>query len=100
ARGGPPTAEDPDRGVAAVSHVPHLLAAALATVVSDPLAGTLAAGSFRDGTRVAASAPELVAAMTGGNAGPVLDALDAVMDRLDEVRDALESDEPIPQIKA
>ena len=92
----PTTAEDHDRVVAAVSHVPHLLAAALATVVSDPLAGTLAAGSFRDGTRVAASAPELIAAMTGGNAGPVLDALDAVMDRLDEVRDALESDEPDP----
>jgi prephenate dehydrogenase len=96
----PTTAEDHDRVVAAVSHVPHLLAAALATVVSDPLAATLAAGSFRDGTRVAASAPDLVAAMTGGNAGPVLDALDAVMDRLDEVREALESDEPIPQIKA
>jgi len=95
----PTTAEDHDRVVAAVSHVPHLLAAALATAVSDPLAATLAAGSFRDGTRVAARAPDLVAAMTGGNAGPVLDALDAVMDRLDEVRDALESDEPIPQIK-
>jgi prephenate dehydrogenase len=95
----PTTAEDHDRVVAAVSHVPHLLAAALATVVADPLAATLAAGSFRDGTRVAASAPELTAAMAGGNAGPVLDALDAVMDRLDEVRDALESDEPIPQIK-
>jgi prephenate dehydrogenase len=95
----PATAEDHDRVVAAVSHVPHLLAAALATVVTDPLAATLAAGSFRDGTRVAASAPELTAAMAGGNAGPVLDALDAVMDRLDDVRDALESDEPIPQIK-
>jgi prephenate dehydrogenase len=95
----PTTAEDHDRVVAAVSHLPHLLAAALATVVSDPLAATLAAGSFRDGTRVAASAPELIAAMTGGNAGPVLDALDAVLDRLDEVRDALESDDPIPQIR-
>src|SRR5690348_2220267 len=95
----PTSAEDHDRVVAAVSHVPHLLAAALATVVTDPLSATLAAGSFRDGTRVAASAPELTAAMAGGNAGPVLDALDAVMDRLDEVRDALESDQPIPQIK-
>jgi prephenate dehydrogenase len=96
----PTTAEDHDRVVAAVSHVPHLLAAALATAVTDPLAATLAAGSFRDGTRVAASAPELTAAMAGGNAGPVLDGLDAVMDRLDEVREALESDDPIPQIRA
>jgi prephenate dehydrogenase len=95
----PTTAEDHDRVVAAVSHVPHLLAAALATAVADPLAGTLAAGSFRDGTRVAASAAELIAAMAGGNAGPVLDALDAVMMRLDDVREALESDEPIAQVR-
>jgi prephenate dehydrogenase len=96
----PTTAEDHDRVVAAISHVPHLIAAALAVAVTDPLAATLAAGSFRDGTRVAASAPELTAAMAGGNAGPVLDALDAVMDRLDEVRDALEADEPIPLIRS
>ena len=35
----PTTAEDHDRVVAAVSHVPHLLAAALATVVSRPARG-------------------------------------------------------------
>jgi prephenate dehydrogenase len=70
-----------DRGrtrpaVAAVSHVPHLLAAALAAVVADdPLAAALAAGSFRDGTRVAGSRPELTAAMCGGNATVVRPAL-------------------------
>ena len=95
----PTTAEDHDRVVAAVSHVPHLLAAALATAVSDPLAATLAAGSFRDGTRVAASAPELTASMAGGNAARVLDALDAFMNGLDEARDALDSDEPIAGIR-
>ena len=83
----PTTAEDHDRVVAAVSHVPHLLAVALASAIGDPLAGTLAAGSFRDGTRVAGSSPELIASMCGGNAGPVLDALDAVLDRLDDARD-------------
>jgi len=95
----PTTAEDHDRVVAAVSHVPHLIAAALAIVVSDPLAATLAAGSFRDGTRVAASAPELTASMAGGNAARVLDALDAFMNGLDEARDALDSDEPIAGIR-
>jgi prephenate dehydrogenase len=95
----PATAEDHDRVVATVSHVPHLLAAALATAVDDPLAGTLAAGSFRDGTRVAASAPELVASMCGGNAGPVLDALDAIMAGLDEARAALESNDPIASVR-
>jgi prephenate dehydrogenase len=95
----PTTAEDHDRVVATVSHVPHLLAAALATAVTDPLAATLAAGSFRDGTRVAASAPELTAAMCGGNAAHVMEALDLVMARLEEVRDALDSDEAIAQVR-
>jgi prephenate dehydrogenase len=95
----PTTAEDHDRVVAAVSHLPHLIAAALAVVVSDPLAATLAAGSFRDGTRVAASAPELTASMAGGNAARVLDALDAFMNALDEARDALDSDEPIARVR-
>ena len=80
----PTTAEEHDRVVAAVSHVPHLLAVALASAISHPLAGTLAAGSFRDGTRVAGSSPELIASMTGGNAGPVLDALDDVLTQLDD----------------
>jgi prephenate dehydrogenase len=95
----PTTAEDHDRVVAAVSHVPHLLAVALATAIGDPLAGTLAAGSFRDGTRVAGSSPELIASMCGGNAGPVLDALDSVLNRLDEIRDGLESDDPIAAVR-
>lgn len=95
----PATAEDHDRVVATVSHVPHLLAVALATAVADPLAATLAAGSFRDGTRVAASAPELIATMCGGNAGHVLDALEGVLGMLDEARDALDSDDPIVAVR-
>ncbi len=95
----PTTAEEHDRVVAAVSHVPHLLAVALASAISHPLAGTLAAGSFRDGTRVAGSSPELIASMTGGNSGPVLDALDAVLTQLDTAREGLESDDPIAAIR-
>jgi prephenate dehydrogenase len=95
----PTTAEEHDRVVAAVSHVPHLLAVALASAISDPLAGTLAAGSFRDGTRVAGSSPELIASMCGGNAGPVLDALDAVLNQLDTAREGLESDDAIAAIR-
>lgn len=96
----PTTAEDHDRVVAAVSHVPHLLAVALASAIGDPLAGTLAAGSFRDGTRVASSPPELIAAMCGGNAGPVLDSLDAILAQLEEARAALASDDPIAAIRS
>jgi len=48
---------------------------------------------------VAASAPELTAAMCGGNAAHVLDALDAVLGDLDQARDALDSDDPIATLR-
>jgi prephenate dehydrogenase len=80
----PTTAAEHDQAVARISHVPHLLAAALAASIDgNPLAGTLAAGSFRDGTRVAATRPELTAAMVGGNAEAVTEALDEIMSSLE-----------------
>jgi prephenate dehydrogenase len=92
----PTTAAEHDRAVAAVSHVPHLVASALVGhAAEDPLALTLGAGSFRDGTRVAASPPKLTAAMCGGNAAAVREALDALIDRLGEARAALDTEDPI-----
>ncbi len=80
----PVTAAEHDAAVAAVSHVPHLLAAALAAAAGDagPLALSLAAGSFRDGTRVIGSDPAFVTAMVEGNAGPTAAALDRVLAQL------------------
>ncbi len=80
----PATAAEHDDAVAAVSHVPHLLAAALAAAAGQagPLALSLAAGSFRDGTRVAGSDPGLVTAMVEGNAGPTAAALARVQQHL------------------
>jgi prephenate dehydrogenase len=95
----PTTAEDHDRVVAAVSHVPHLIAAALATAVADPLAATLAAGSFRDGTRVAAGPPDLTAAMCGGNADLVREALDVILSHLTGARAALGATDPIAAVR-
>jgi prephenate dehydrogenase len=96
----PSTANEHDRAVAAVSHVPHLLASALTTAMAgDPLAAALAAGSFRDGTRVAATRPELIAAMCGGNAAAVGPALDQVRKNLDELRAALETPDPVAALR-
>jgi prephenate dehydrogenase len=80
----PVTAAEHDAAVAAVSQVPHLLAAALAAAAGDagPLALSLAAGSFRDGTRVAGSDPDFVTAMVEGNSGPTAAALARVQERL------------------
>jgi prephenate dehydrogenase len=92
----PATAAEHDTAVAAISHVPHLLAAALTVcAAADPLALTLGAGSFRDGTRVAASPPGLTAAMCGGNAEAVRAALDGVLSSLGTARRALDEEDPI-----
>jgi prephenate dehydrogenase len=87
----PVTAAEHDDAVAVVSHVSHLLAAALAAAAADagPLALGLAAGSFRDGTRVAASDPAFVTAMVEGNAGPTAAALGRVLEHLERPWPAL-----------
>ena len=89
----PAGAADHDAAVARVSHLPHVLAAVLASVGADggPLAMALGAGSFADGTRVAASAPELVRAMCEGNRDALLDAVDDALGRLGAARGSLAS---------
>lgn len=80
-----------DRAVAAISHLPHLTAAATAAVGAgeSDLALRLAAGSFRDGTRVAGSAPALQRAMLEANGIALLNVLSETIDRLTAVRDEL-----------
>lgn len=80
-----------DRAVAAISHLPHLTAAATAAVGAgeSDLALRLAAGSFRDGTRVAGTAPALQRAMIEANGIAVLNVLSETIDRLVAVRDEL-----------
>jgi prephenate dehydrogenase len=89
----PASAAEHDAAVARISHLPHLFAAVLAAVGADggPLALSLAAGSFRDGTRVASSAPDLVRAMTEGNRIALLDAVDDALGRLGAARGSLAS---------
>jgi prephenate dehydrogenase len=89
----PTSAAEHDSAVARISHLPHVFAAVLAAVGADggPLALSLAAGSFRDGTRVAESAPDLVRAMTEGNRVALLDAVDDALGRLGAARGALAS---------
>ena len=79
-----------DTAVAAISHLPHLLAEALASTAGNvPLAFALAAGSFRDGTRVAGTAPELVRAMCEANAEELLPTLDHALELLHRTRNTL-----------
>ncbi|MFC4067045.1 prephenate dehydrogenase [Actinoplanes subglobosus] len=92
----PVTAAEHDTTVAQISHVPHLFAAVLADqLLSNPLAGTLAAGSFRDGTRVAATRPELIAAMCGGNWSSVHRELHLLIGELEQLAADLTLPDPI-----
>jgi prephenate dehydrogenase len=80
-----------DAAVARVSGLPHLLALALATAgaAGGPLALALAAGSFRDGTRVAGTRPELFDTLCDGNRDALAEATDEVLAALTQARDAL-----------
>ncbi|BEL10910.1 prephenate dehydrogenase [Actinoplanes sichuanensis] len=92
----PVTAAEHDTAVARISHVPHLFAAVLAQQLGgDPLAGALAAGSFRDGTRVAATRAELTAAMCGGNRDAVRAELRRLIDDLTATAAALDEPDPV-----
>ena len=91
----------PDRHdalVAVVSHVPHLAAAALMTVAdqrSEEHAALLrlAAGGFRDMTRIAAGHPAIWLDICAENRPAIVDALDALMARLGVLRQSVAEDE-------
>ncbi len=81
-----------DEILAYTSHLPHAIAAALASSVpSDWL--PLAAGAFRDGTRVAAADTGLWTAIFRENRGSLLKALDSLQDRLAHFKYALMTDD-------
>ncbi|WP_264010396.1 prephenate dehydrogenase [Mycobacterium alsense] len=95
----PAKSDEHDAAAAAISHLPHLLAEALAVTAAEvPLAFALAAGSFRDGTRVAGTAPDLVRAMCEGNAGQVLPALDRVVELLTRARESLAAHHSVAEL--
>jgi prephenate dehydrogenase len=95
----PARSDEHDAAAATISHLPHLLAEALATTAGEvPLAFALAAGSFRDGPRVAATAPDLVRAMCEANADQVLPVLDRALDLLKLAREALAEGNPLTEL--
>lgn len=95
----PARSDEHDAAAAAISHLPHLLAEALAATAGDvPLAFALAAGSFRDGTRVAATAPDLVRAMCEANSEQLHGALDRTIDLLTSARDHLAAGQPVTEL--
>jgi prephenate dehydrogenase len=95
----PAKSDEHDAAAAAISHLPHLLAEALAVTAAEvPLAFALAAGSFRDATRVAGTAPDLVRAMCEANSAQLLPAADRIVDVLCRARDSLASHNSVAEL--
>jgi prephenate dehydrogenase len=81
-----------DEVLAYTSHLPHALAAALASSV--PVEWQpISAGAYRDGTRVAAADTALWTAIFRDNRGPLLKALGTLQERLDALKYALMTDD-------
>ena len=85
-----------DRAVAVVSHVPHFVASSLVTLASraadeQQTVMRLAAGGFKDTTRIAAGSPDLWCGIAFDNAEQVKAGLSDMRDILGAFADALET---------
>jgi prephenate dehydrogenase len=84
--------EDHDEALALTSHLPHLVAAALAGILPEELRDLTATG-FKDTTRVAGGDPEVWTPIFQQNRTAVLASLDRLEDRLHGFRQALANDD-------
>ncbi|QDU41801.1 prephenate dehydrogenase [Symmachiella dynata] len=84
--------EEHDNILAETSHVPHLVASALAATLRDETRPLTSSG-FRDTTRIAAGDEHLWAAIFQGNKTAMLAGLDQFETQLRELRGAIERDD-------
>jgi prephenate dehydrogenase len=78
-----------DAALAVTSHLPHLVAIALAASTPSEFLQLTASG-WRDTTRIAAADPKLWQPIFAANKERVLDALDLLSQKLESLRDALD----------
>ena len=88
--------EDHDRAVAVVSHVPHITACSLMTLASrhaddQQTLMRLAAGGFKDSTRIAAGSPQLWCGISFDNRDALLDGLRELQGIVGDFADTLEA---------
>jgi len=87
-----------DQVVAVISHVPHLAAATLMGLASDRAEEhaallRLAAGGFRDMTRIASGHPAIWLDICAENRPAILSALDGLISGLESMRDVVDRDD-------
>lgn len=88
--------EEHDEAVAVISHLPHAIASALMQLAEDSHRRTgktfaLAAGSFRDLTRIADSSPELWRDICLTNSDSLSEAISNLQESLSNLKSALQS---------
>ena len=93
------TPEEHDRWVAAVSHLPHALAACLVNVArdlsqKDPRLATAVGSGFRDTTRISAGSPALWTDILLSNREEICGMIQLLRQQLSRLETALQSNEP------
>lgn len=83
-----------DMAVAGISHVPHVISAALVNLVKasdneDAIMHTIAAGGFKDITRISSSSPVMWQQICLTNGDNIVHLLDRYMESLKEIRDEI-----------
>lgn len=84
--------EEHDKIFAFTSHLPHLIAYALAGLL-EPKHAQFTAGGFRDTTRVAGSDPALWTEIFKANKGPLLETLKGFQENLHKIEASLKSND-------
>lgn len=85
-----------DFSTAAISHLPHMIAYSLVNLIrqiddSEETMKTIAAGGFKDITRIASSSPVMWQNICASNREPILKLMDHYMDLLQELRDHIDN---------
>ncbi|MCR5195805.1 MAG: prephenate dehydrogenase [Pseudobutyrivibrio sp.] len=88
--------EEHDAATATVSHLPHVIAAALVNLVQDTddertICKTIAAGGFKDITRIASGSPTMWQHIFLSNRQAVLKLIDSYKDELEAFRSAIDT---------
>ncbi|MDP4181546.1 MAG: prephenate dehydrogenase [Bacillota bacterium] len=91
-------AEEHDKATGCISHVPHIIAAALVNLVKtmdspEEKMKTLAAGGFRDITRIASSSPEMWENIVLSNKQQIRGILDIYVELLNKFKASIEIDD-------
>ncbi|MBR5496286.1 MAG: prephenate dehydrogenase/arogenate dehydrogenase family protein [Oscillospiraceae bacterium] len=92
------TPQHHDKVTAVVSHVPHLIASSLVNLVKDlddsqHTMKQIAAGGFKDITRIASSSPTMWQQICMTNSQPILDAMQCYIQSLEKICDDIKKEQ-------